>query len=209
MPARIPVEEWNIERLDTDRRRRLLQAPDAVGLLEMLLLEMDRFPAPQLEWEDAKSKLGYQRAWFSVPCSRDLFDYLFNGPTGYRAQYYHSPCAGVAYNGAIKQALALKAISLQHSPVEFAARTSLAGPWSKIWPLGNGATFSEAPENQLRARRWVEHNERASNMGLRAPLPKEPRVKFIGTWVEPVSSEVWLSPDKVDRAMRLHYRGYA
>lgn len=208
MRVRIPTDEWNIDALKPDRRDRLSCAPDGELLIEMLVREIEHRPVHVQPWEDALNKRGYRRAKVSISCCRDTFDYLFNGPTGYRAHYYRSPCVGVAYNRAITQAVALKVISLNKAQVNFAQRISLTGPWSKIWPVGDGATFGAAPENQLRAKRWVEHNVSATAMGLRAPLPDRPEIGLIGTWVDPCSGEVWLSPDKQDRAMDLHRRGF-
>jgi hypothetical protein len=62
----------------------------------------------QLTWEpaidrDAPPDLSRLRA--QIPISEIIFDQLFNGRSGYRAQYYLSPSDGRIFNRAIVDSL--------------------------------------------------------------------------------------------------------
>jgi hypothetical protein len=46
---------------------------------------------------------------------------------------------------------------------------------------GDGAAFSEAPEDEFKPRNWVAI--KSKNVGLRAPLPKFPAIDLKGSWI--------------------------
>jgi hypothetical protein len=212
--TRISAAEWDLISLADDQRRRLLySAPDGQVLVDRIAAEcLSASGVIELHWQPACENQGYFRVIASTPCDPQIFDWLFNGPSGYRAHYYRDADIGEAFNKQAAETM-IEAVLRSHAWPEFkrseeaATVASLRGQWTKVWAGGGPTTFQTAPKGELRPTRWVK-NCRPCDMGLRAPLPENPVIDLIGTWVHPVTLKTWLSPDKVDRADRLHQRGF-
>jgi hypothetical protein len=136
-------------------------------------------------------------------------DQLFNGRSGYRAQYYLSPEEGILYNRDILEGLvpAIKR-AYDKQPLEVAfnlIEQSLRAPHSKIWVFEERAAFDEAEPETLNPQRWVENG---ATRGRKAPLPSHGKMDVKGTFLRPDSLELFIDPIKLDRAWDLFSRGY-
>src|SRR5215831_4257233 len=92
---RVIAEEWNLENLRDDlRRHRLLNPLPPESLLEGVLREGERSAVAGLVTlqrqpaSDPAAPPGYFRTVAQIPVTETTFDLLFNGRSGYRAQYY-------------------------------------------------------------------------------------------------------------------------
>ena len=212
MRVRISRDEW-IFNLQVDRRLHLNSSPEAGQLIELVAAEVRlRITGLELRWEPANENPGYYRIRATIPCSRSIYDWLFNGPSGYRAHYYSSEQAGEWFNKALVERIAseIRASeswqSFDESPLS-ARDLSLDGQFTKLG-LAN-RDFQDALEFQLVPARWVANCRGRGAMGLRAPRPVAPSLDIAGTWIDPSTKASWLSPDKVDRAADIYLRGYA
>src|SRR5882724_10834728 len=143
----VNVEEWDLTALpDAARQERLLSPPSAESLLAGLIDEA-RVAAPRgeisLRWQQACHKPGYFRAEAQIPVTKYAYDALFNGRSGYRAQYYLSPEEGLLYNRQIIDGL-IPAVhtAYQHTPLQITfamIERSLRTPHAKIWVFENAA----------------------------------------------------------------------
>jgi hypothetical protein len=140
--------------------------------------------------------VGCRRGVATFPLARDTFDALFNGRSGYRAQYYLSCEDGIQFNSEIIRALT-KPLALTYQKVpaeEFAVlERSFVGPYSKIWVLGDRAPFLAAQEKEYLcpgvgsrtirshwgcARRYPIHQRsRLRVVGLRMPITNPGRTQ--------------------------------
>ena len=154
--------------------------------------------------------VGCGRSIASFPLNRDTFDALFNGRSGYRAQYYLSCQEGVNFNamliGALLKALravcdcapAGQAASLQHS---------FGGPYSKIWVLSDGGPFLAAPKGEFKPLRWFTNNP--VSVGMRAPLADLPGIEIKGSWVDKIDYQYRQDiTSKADRHCTLSETGF-
>jgi len=208
---RIPSDTWKYD-LPPDRVMHLDRAPDGLDLLFHVADEIQARADPlRFVWEPACEKAGYYRARALIPCSPSLFDWMLNGPTGYRAHYYHSEVAGESFNLALLRRVVPELVRLDTWPGFTGSRgdgeKSFRGPSSKL--ALNKDAFQDAPILQLLAPRWLANRVNDDAMGLRAPRPPTAHFEIAGTWLDPLTGEVWLSPDKTDRSSRIHHRGFA
>lgn len=208
--------EWDMTNMrDKDRMHRLLKAPSPSALVGMIVDDARSAVAARtiaLDWEEAREKTSFFRAVAAVPIGRDNFDALFNGPNGYRAHYYAAEARGTQFNRTIIDALVpYVEASHQYTGLDVSLdifRKSILERWSKIWVWNDTQVFSTSESAELRPKRWFESCSLES-MSLRAPLPFNPAIDLKGTWLRPGDGEIWLSPDKEDRELRLHLRGHA
>lgn len=124
-------------------------------------------------------------------------DALFNGPYGYRAQYWVSPGNGLGANSELLRALApklLSALKASDDPdiekVDVCA--SLRCPSAKIWPLESEmASTMINPSRALEISRWVTEADRGVELatwGIAAPDVSTFQVK--GALMDPYGHEV-------------------
>jgi hypothetical protein len=211
--------EWDLSRMPEERRNRLLDPPSPGELLLTVHREaMEATPEGRglIEWQlgrDDGDMVGCGRAIVVLPLRPATFDALFNGRSGYRAQYYLSCAEGADFNRQLVLSLIEPArIVYRSKPLQepwTLLQHSLQGPWSKIWVHGDAKPFEDAPTDEFRPGRWVERDHSVSAW-LRAPLPDRPAIDLKGTWVSAATNEyrqdaVW----KGDRDCRLHERGHA
>jgi hypothetical protein len=147
-----------------------------------------------LEWEPSTDYPGCFRIVAKIAITSLLFDQLFNGRSGYRAQYYLSVVDGRRYNRAIVDGLTpaiqqahgrLPSFEAQWSDVE----QSLRGASSKIWMPKDEEVLKAAPA-ALRPPRWAEFwRNSESAWGLRVPLPPDPQIDLKGSFIRPGSDE--------------------
>jgi hypothetical protein len=204
--------EWDLSGMeDRGRAARLLEPPSGEELIIAVAAEALQAAIQgrsSWRWQDGDLMGGCGRAIASFPLNADTFDALFNGRSGYRAQYYLSCQEGSNFNamligallkplrGACDRAPAGQATLLQHS---------FGGPFSKIWVLGDSAPFCAAREGEFRPRRWVD----SSSLWMRAPRPDRPGIEVKGTWVLNSDHQYREDPLKADRHCSLSERGFA
>jgi hypothetical protein len=215
----VPISEWNLEKLDDPYRRdRLLNPRSPNSLLNAVIGDAAKSAADDkiaLSWEPSKGYPGFFRIEAAIPISKESFDPLFNGRSGYRAQYYLSPEKGERFNRAIIDGLgsAIREAFLKQPhrlPIEWnTIELSRKGCQSKIWIAGDWAPFVCLP-NVLHPPRWAAYWETSADesVGLRAPLPEEPALDLKGTFVNPDTGEVWLNPKKKCRADDIFQTGW-
>jgi hypothetical protein len=180
--------EWDLSGMvDRDRAARLLDplpGEDLIVSVAAEAMEAALDGRSSWGWQDGDHMAECGRGIASFPLHRDTFDALFNGRSGYRAQYYLSCQEGANFNAmligallrplsiACERAAAEQAKSLQHS---------FGGPYSKIWVLCDGGPFNAAPEGEFKPRRWFKNNP--VSVGLRAPVPELPGIQIKGSWI--------------------------
>lgn len=97
MFAVISEEEWILNMSDKNRKSRLLKPISSEDIIAYTINEVRPYRI-QSRIKDCKDKAGYFRYEAEIPISPNLYDLIFHGCSGYRAQYYHSTEYGVAYN---------------------------------------------------------------------------------------------------------------
>ena len=206
--------EWDLSGMrNHTRAERLQDAPQPETLVTRVAqeaLEAAENGRCQCRWQLGELMSGCGRAIAVIPISQDVFDALFNGRSGYRAQYYLSCDEGIHFNCVIMGAL--------HEPLRIARELadlsetfdhSFTGPWSKIWVEGDDRPFQTAAPDDFRPRRWVKRLEGKESFWLRAPLPDQPAIEVKGTWVSSASGQYKQDISKVDRHCCLAERGFA
>lgn len=208
----VSEDEWQLSGvISSDRRERLLNPPAPDALLERVFAEAAQSclrGEGTAAWEPSEERAGYHRIKAEVAIQETTFDQLFNGRSGYRAQYYLSPEEGILYNRDVLEGLTscitelARKLVLSHPD---RIRTSLLAPHSKIWVVNERQEFENAESGMILARRWVENK---ACLGCRAPLPRCPRVDVKGAFVDPHYSDVFVDDLKLDRAWDLHRKGF-
>jgi hypothetical protein len=165
--------------------------------------------AIRLDWEASCSFPGYFRVVAQIPIAAGIFDQLFNGRSGYRAQYYLSPEEGVLYNRDLLSVLS-PAIqqTYRRAPLDVnleLIRHSLAGPHSKIWIFEDKLAFDDAEVDTLNPPRWVLNG---ATRGRKAPLRVPCAVDVKGAFIHPERLDVQVDEMKADRACDLFRKGY-
>jgi len=132
-------------------------------------------------------------------------DALFNGPWGYRAQYWVDPGNGLAANTAMLAALAPKLLEVSATSTDpvltkIDVSASLHAVSAKIWMREILSLLQEGPPD-LDVERWVVEAEKGVDLarsGLLAPRVTAFEVK--GALMDPHGNEVVPS-----RKLRRHY----
>jgi hypothetical protein len=211
--AAVPVADWRLaETVGASRRVRLLEeAPPLEKLIADLTdaaLAEARAGTLYVHWIQACDKPGFFRLEAAFRVSVELFDWLFNGRTGYRAAYWLSAQHGMLFNAAALCAVE-PAIRLAWENGRLAApcwerlRASLLGQDSKIWVTNDSLYFRSECRGKLLPARWAE----TDGVGTCLPMPGQPGVDIKGTFHD-AEGERWLTELKADRHERLHQRGF-
>jgi len=138
---------------------------------------------------------------------------LFNGPWGYRAQYWVSPSQGLAANGQLLAALFPKLMDGLHEVTDPAlanvdVRGSLQAASAKVW-IAEFAELYLGERQHLAVARWVSAaNEGVgfARLGLSAPVVTTFEVK--GALLDPHGNEL-VPASKVRRHHSLYGYGFA
>jgi hypothetical protein len=209
-----PVE-WDLSGMkERGRAAKLLDPPSGEELIIAVAaeaLEAAIQGRSSWSWQDGELMAGCGRAIASFPLNADTFDALFNGRSGYRAQYYLSCQEGIAFNAMLLHALMTPLrIACERAPANKidVLQYSFAGPHSKIWVLGDSAPFCAAREGEFRPRRWIDRSP-APSLWLRAPRPDMPGIEVKGTWVSNSDQAYREDPLKTDRDSWLTESGVA
>jgi hypothetical protein len=140
-------------------------------------------------------------------------DALFNGPFGYRAQYWLGPEQGLAANATLLAALAPRLLGTLEtctdrnlSRIDVCAAMSAAS--AKIW-IREAASFLANPIADLNIDRWVDNARRGVDLakfGLIAPEITKFEIK--GALIDPYGHEV-VPADKIRRHYQIHHYGFS
>lgn len=140
-------------------------------------------------------------------------DALFNGPFGYRAQYWQSPELGLAGNALLLGSLTPKLLAaLEENPVRDLANidvpASLVAASAKIWVRETGPLLA-ATERDLAVERWVAKADAGAPLaalGLSAPAVSTFEIK--GALISPKGHEV-VPKHKIRRHHDIHQFGFS
>jgi hypothetical protein len=147
---------------------------------------------------------------FDLPNTGDA---LFNGPWGYRAEYWISPEQGLAANTRLLAMLTPKllgAIDLDASP-DFAkidVCASLHAASAKIW-IREGLSILSDPVAELAVDRWLRaarNGVELARLGLSAPQATKFEVK--GALIDPYGNEV-VPARKIRRHYDIYHYGFS
>lgn len=215
MMRMVGEQEWVISGAISVARVRQLQNPLPPGdLLARVLSEVDLAVGNrnlELEWEPACEKPGFWRVTAKLPVAQATFDQLFNGRSGYRAQYYLSPEEGVLFNRMIIESLEdiiYRAFCAKPLDVGFDLIVhSLRMPHAKVWIADEQAAFDDAKLGGLRPQRWWTGT--GARRGCCAPLPVSPKIDLKGSFVDPETGSFWVDPLKESRAWDLYAKGFS
>lgn len=203
---------WRYTDLVNEERREALSAP---GSFEELVFRVSA-DACNIS---ARAKRGEGRGL--TDCVQPIFtlempnagDPLFNGPWGYRAQYWASPSKGLAANALLLTSLApklLAAIDLNVAPelamIDVCA--SLHALSAKLWIKENLFRMINPPSH-LAIERWNNEAHRGvelARLGLWAPKAIEFEVK--GALLDPYGNEV-VPCRKIRRHYDIHHYGFS
>jgi hypothetical protein len=218
----VSVEEWDLSKLpDAVRRQRLLHPPSAECLLTRLINEATSAAENgklclNLEPCETPGYSEYSRLQTQIPVNKCTYDLLFNGRSGYRAQYYLSPEEGNTYNRQIIDDLIPVLIrtaggqKAENSVDPDLVQLSLKSMSKLAWygSYKDALIFYRCPKT-LSVPRWNDYwNSKPScwPMGLIAFMLDNPRVFLKGAFVDPNRGDIY--DNKPDRANDLHKRGW-
>ena len=206
----VPENEWVISVDDQQRIGSLRSTPTAEMLISEVTAQAMLAAALGgicLCWEEASDKPSYWRVNANIIIKEDLFDHLFNGRSGYRAQYYLSVREGEIFNRtfvdelipAIKKTYEIKPLE---NATWLAVEASLKGRYSKIG-VKNGNAYEE--EKTLITPRWKDYN-----YGSRLLATFPPQVDVLGTFMTPDDfTNDWVCELKQDRPCDMHRQGFS
>lgn len=212
----VSSKQWDLTALaDDERRARLLDPPSPQELIDAVIKDAEHSAGQgkaRLAWEpaiDPDAPPDLVRLWAQIPVTQIIFDQLFNGRSGYRAQYYLSPGDGLIFNRAIVDSLiptVKQAYATGPVPIPFKVlEQSIREAHSKIWIFEDEDAFNEAPANILNPPRWVANQ---ADRGRRIPLPHHLSIDLKGTFITSMIAKPWLHEYKLDRAEDLHAKGF-
>lgn len=140
-------------------------------------------------------------------------DALFNGPWGYRAQYWIHPSRGLAANRELISALLpklLAAVDVVAEPIlaKLDLCASLAASSAKIWVRESLALLTESAAD-LAVERWIEEANRGvelARLGLVAP--QQTKFELKGALLDAYGNEV-VPARKIRRHLDIHNFGFS
>ncbi|MEZ2201973.1 hypothetical protein AAE027_08065 [Bradyrhizobium japonicum] len=169
----VPASEWDLTNLnDADRRIRQLEEVSGDSFIVGIVVAAKKAASEsqaEFQWQratDEEAPPDTFRIVSQFPLPERLFDQLFNGRCGYRAQYYLSSEEGEAFNRRI--IVALEAELVYPASVKLGLSKSLIsrsfrGAYSKR-VANEGEAFDAAPSGMLMPRRWRFHAGRGTRI---------------------------------------------
>ena len=209
----VKAADWRLnELLGPTRVQRLLNVPEPETLLEHVQatsVAAARAGQVFLKWQKADDAPEYFRLVAQIPVGEVIFDQVFNGRSGYRAQYYLSPEEGVIFNRQlVRNFEPTVRLAFEQQPltvkVDFVVE-SLFAPHSKIWIFNELDAFDSALEDALNPPRWLENG---ATRGRRAPLPDHFTIDLKGAFIHELNRELFVDELKLSRPCDLHMKGY-
>jgi hypothetical protein len=206
----VNIGDWRYEdHVEKDRRQQLRADGSFESLISRVLTDLEVTTVYPLPGQDVGLTDCLQPIFvLDLPSTGDA---LFNGPFGYRAQYWISPEVGLAANAKIIAALAPKLLSAVDPSNEQLTRIdlsqSLRAASAKLWIRESLATDNPAPD--LRVQPWVDHASegvRLAKLGLAAP--KVAKFEIKGALLSPDGHEV-VPQRKIQRHYDIHHYGFS
>jgi hypothetical protein len=147
---------------------------------------------------------------FELPNAGDA---LFNGPYGYRAQYWQGPLDGLKANAALIAALTPKLLAVVDIDVEpqftkINVCASLRATSAKLW-IQEIPSLLLSPTHDLNVKRWHDEAQRGVQLarwGLSAPEVRKFEIK--GSLIDPYGNEV-VPSRKILRHFDIHHYGFS
>jgi hypothetical protein len=195
------------------RRTRLMNPPACDDLLRRLIGEANAAALSgciHLDWKECEDHPGeFAQVVARVPLTEETFDQLFNGRSGYRAQYYLSPEEGVLFNRdileglvtAVSDAYSRKRINVSFELIE----KSMRAPHAKMWIFDECLAFDQALPDTLNPPRWVSNG---ATRGRKAPLPDHLTIEIKGSLIRCRGEGIYVNEMKLDRPLDLFSKGY-
>lgn len=205
------VEGWDYRDSVPEARRLALASPGSFGALIQRVVADATNIRVRAEPGRCKGLTHCLQPLFNLDLP-DTGDALFNGPFGYRAQYWLGPEQGLAANAALLAALKPKllgALSTCDDPnlsrIDVCAAIGAAS--AKLW-IRESASLTTLGAD-LNVRRWSENASKGielATFGLRAPEITKFEIK--GALIDPYGHEV-VPADKIRRHYQLHHYGFS
>lgn len=206
---RISPESWKFCNIEPQRKAMLNAAPEAGALVDSIY---DAAKANHVTglWEEYRQQRGLFRFEAEFPISKDLFDCVFHGPSGYRAQYYHDEATGEAYNRLIIDRL-LPVMQETGIADPILIERSLRGHGKVTWyKNGNDGLIYRDSVVILNTPEWDRfwnREQNAEKMGLKDFMLENPRIFVKGAFIDPDDPDV-VHDNKPGRAEELHKSGW-
>ena len=197
---------------DKDRKARLLKPISSEDIIAYTINEVRPYRI-QSRIKDCKDKAGYFRYEAEIPISPNLYDLIFHGCSGYRAQYYHSKEYGVAYNKRFVEKLLPIIVEYENKNARLPLIVaSLSQYDSKVtWYNSNDGLLYSGRQEILCPKYWLKNwNEKINGtsdprLGLKDFLLKNCRLFLKGTFVDAANNA---HVPKPNRAIELHQLGW-
>lgn len=209
---KVDISDWQIASLPNARIARLHSELEPVTLLANFISEAAKAENNKkilLDWQESMDSPGFGRVIAQIPISEMTFDQLFNGRSGYRAQYYLSPEEGILFNRDIIIGLNNIIKNTYHRfPLSVSidlVQKSILAPHSKIWIFNEKEAFDTADDGILNPPRWIKNK---AVRGRKAPLPAHHTIDLMGTFLHPKTFEIFIDELKIDRAWDIFNKGY-
>jgi len=206
-----PLTDWKYTTSVPKSRQDALAAHRSYEeLLRLVVKEVKVTGAYALHGEDRGLRDCIQPVFtIELPATGDA---LFNGPWGYRAQYWVSPSCGVTANRELVCALTphlLAAVDITARPDlgKIDVCSSLAAMSAKFWVRESSGLTDGKPE--LANERWGTEAVRGvdlARLGVQAPMTDKFEVK--GALLDPYGNEV-VPVRKLRRHMDIHHYGFS
>jgi hypothetical protein len=220
---------WTYARLSQDRIDLLNSSPFFRKIVERLVDEVD---VGKSEFTIDRGRTfpvdgALRPVWF-VSFDPSLVDWFFNGPCGYRAQYYSSPENGLNANSFLLRETEQKLVQIaKRSDFEYmdpdhgrlhmdrdTLQTSLRQGSAKVWgdeskgELNDVISGGQNSEPQILAERWMvnaDANAQKALWGIQAPIIET--LKFHGAFLK--NGIEIVPPNKIHRSEDIYYFGFS
>ncbi|MFC6672509.1 hypothetical protein [Marinobacterium aestuariivivens] len=207
------LEAWKYtDQVSTDRRKALAEPGSFDELISRVCVEAEVVKAKKDTGSDS-SLIGCWRPIFTIEL-QDTGDQLFNGPWGYRAQFWESPERGMEANLLLIESLypILLEFIQRHPAGDMSTKDveqRLTASSAKIWPDESQLCLA-GPSKDLDVDRWrteADAGQWKANVGLAAPKVSKFEVKGAffdsNTWNEVVPEQ------KLQRHHEIHQFGFS
>lgn len=206
------LRDWKYAHSVTQARRESLAQPRSFAeLVRLVTADVCNVRACALRGSDRGLTHCIQPVFnFELPRTGDAF---FNGPWGYRAQYWASPWQGFAANGSLLANLASKllgAVDVAAAPdlAKIDVCASLHAASAKIW-IQEIPSLLREPTIDLEVEPWASEAKRGVELarwGISAPCVTKFQVK--GALLDSYNNEV-VPTRKIRRHHDIHHYGFS
>ncbi len=207
----IPKNEWVLQ-VDDERRSRLHEKIAPENIINRVIADIKpEKPIAASCIEKCDNKIGYERYEAEMEISQTLYDLVFNGCSGYRAQYYSSEDCGEAFNREFISALIpIVRIHEAANPNLAIIISSLRQSDSKVtWYKNNqDALLFYKSDEVLVPARWVgfyDRNPSVERLGTKDFILENYRIFLKGGFVNQ-DGDCYIP--KPNRAREIHESGW-